>query len=211
MFTLVGCGGSNSTSADNNEDSGDGSKWSGCDYVEDITGAAKEVEVPASSPELSAKVSLEMITNSGQFNLVLDGQATPCTVNSFLSLAQQDYFDNTICHRLTTGDTLSVLQCGDPSESGSGGPGYMFADELTGSETYPAGTLAMANAGPDTNGSQFFMVYKDSQLPPSYTVFGKFDAASIRLLQKIAAKGTVEGTEDGHPAQEVLIEDIVQR
>ena len=105
-------------------------------------------------------------------------------------------------------ETLSVLQCGDPSASGRGGPGYSYADELDGSETYPAGTLAMANAGPDTNGSQFFLVYADTKLPPSYTVFGQMDEAGLAVVEAIAAKGAVGGGGDGAPAEAVTISSI---
>src|SRR5699024_11558444 len=92
---------------------------------------------------------------------------------------------------------IFVLQCGDPTGTGSGGPGYSFADELDGSETYPAGTLAMANAGPDTNGSQFFVVYDDSPLPADYTVFGSLDKESTKTVADIAAEGTDSGAGDG--------------
>ena len=99
-----------------------------------------------------------------------------------MSLATQGYFDGTICHRLTTLEEsgIAVIQCGDPSGTGSGGPGYTFADETTGDEKYTAGVIAMANRGPDTNGSQFFIVYDDSPLPPDYTVFGSIDDASLK-------------------------------
>ena len=115
-----------------------------------------------------------MTTNQGNIGLQLDNAKSPCTVNSFASLAQQGYFNDTPCHRLTTSEGLSVLQCGDPTGQGSGGPGYEFANEyptnqfqpddpqLQNPVMYPRGTLAMANAGPGTNGSQFFLVYKDS-------------------------------------------------
>ncbi len=86
-----------------------------------------------------------------------------------------------------------MLQCGDPTGTGTGGPGYSFDDELSGKETYPAGTLAMANAGPNTNGSQFFIVYDDTQLPPAYAVFGQLDAASVKIVAEVAEKGTQTG------------------
>ena len=101
-----------------------------------------------------------------------------------------------------------MLQCGDPTGTGSGGPGYSFDDELTGKETYPAGTLAMANAGPNTNGSQFFLVYADTPLPPSYTVFGKMDPAGRRVVARIAAAGTADGGPDGAPKQAVRITSV---
>ena len=126
-----------------------------------------------------------MATNQGNIGLMLANNESPCTVNSFASLIGQKYFNDTKCHRLTTSPDLAVLQCGDPKGDGTGGPGYQFANEYPTDQyppddpklkepvVYPRGTLAMANAGPGTNGSQFFMVYKDSQLPPNYTVFGK--------------------------------------
>ena len=96
---------------------------------------------------------------------MLDADAAPCTVNSFVSLAEQGYFDGTSCHRLTTRRPASpCCSAATRPAPARGGPGYSFADELTGEETYPAGTLAMANAGPDTNGSQFFIVYGDTPL-----------------------------------------------
>lgn len=180
-----------------------------CEYVAD-SAPAKEADLPPSEPADSGEVSVTMETSEGEIGLTLDASATPCTVNSFTSLARQSYFDDTTCHRLTGGGGLSVLQCGDPSATGAGGPGYSFADELTGDETYPAGTLAMANAGPNTNGSQFFMVYEDSQLPPAYTVFGTFDDAGLKVLREVAADGSNEqnGPGDGAPNTPVDIESV---
>ncbi len=121
----------------------------------------------------------------------MDNGKTPCTVNNFTSLAKQGFFDNTNCHRLTTSAELGVLQCGDPTGTGTGGPGYRFPNEYPTNQyrltdpalktpvLYPRGTLAMANSGPGTNGSQFFLVYKDSQLPPTYTVFGTIDGPGL--------------------------------
>ena len=100
-----------------------------------------------------------------------------------------------------------MLQCGDPTATGMGGPGYSFDDELSGEETYPAGTLAMANAGPNTNGSQFFIVYDDTQLPPSYAVFGQLGEAGLEVVQGIAEKGAQGGAPDG-PRQGRTIESV---
>jgi len=178
-----------------------------CTYNPDGMDPAKKVDPPPAEPTETGKVDVTLDTNVGAINATLDAGTTPCTVNSFLSLATQDYFDATTCHRLTT-EGIYVLQCGDPTATGSGGPGYQYDDELSGTETYPAGTLAMANAGPGTNGSQFFIVYEDSQLPPSYTVFGQVDPAGIKTVQKLAAKGTQTGTPDGPPKQPVKITDV---
>jgi peptidyl-prolyl cis-trans isomerase B (cyclophilin B) len=167
-------------------------------------------------PTVPATVSASITTNQGNIGLELDNGRAPCTVNNFASLAQQGYFDNTPCHRLTAG-SLSVLQCGDPTGNGTGGPGYAFADEYPVDQyppgdpalqqpiLYPRGTLAMANAGPGTNGSQFFLVYQDSQLPPNYTKFGTIDSAGLATLDKIAAGGIAGGSQDGQPASPVTI------
>lgn len=177
-----------------------------CAYLES-PGAVREVTAPPVDPTVSGTVDAVLTTSAGDITIALDADRTPCTVGSFVSLAEQGYFDDTNCHRLTTSG-IFVLQCGDPSGSGMGGPGYRYADELDGSETYPAGTVAMANAGPDTNGSQFFLVYEDSQLPPSYTVFGQMDAAALAVVQEIAAKGAAGGTPDGAPETPVVIESV---
>jgi eukaryotic-like serine/threonine-protein kinase len=164
-----------------------------------------------------APVDLDIVTNRGKIGLQLANNESPCTVHSFVSLARQKFFDDTQCHRLTTSPGLSVLQCGDPKGNGTGGPGYQFADEYPTNQyppgdpalkkpvIYPRGTLAMANAGPSTNGSQFFMVYRDSLLPPAYTVFGTIDTTGLAVVDKIAAAGVAGGGADGAPATTVTI------
>lgn len=170
--------------------------------------AAKEVKPPSDlNPPHTGTTSATITLNSGEVTVALDRAATPCTTNSFVSLAKQGYFDGVSCHRLTAADSLKVLQCGDPSGSGAGGPGYSFADELSGSETYGAGTLAMANAGADTNGSQFFLVYADSQLPAKYTVFGHV-TSGLDVVKAIADAGISGGGQDGAPAKPVTIESV---
>ncbi|SDO35225.1 peptidyl-prolyl cis-trans isomerase B (cyclophilin B) [Microbacterium sp. ru370.1] len=155
----------------------------------------------------TGEVEAVLQTSAGDIPITLTGERTPCTVESFVSLAQQQYFSNTECHRLTTSG-IFVLQCGDPTGTGRGGPGYRFADELDGSETYPAGTVAMANAGPGTNGSQFFLVYEDTQLQPDYTVFGRMSPEGLAVVQGIAATGAEGGAADGRPATPVTITDV---
>ncbi len=180
-----------------------------CTYLDDGSPAAKEVDLPSDRATYSGEVAATIASSAGDIDVTLDAEAAPCTVNSFASLAEQGYFDDTQCHRLTSGG-LSVLQCGDPTATGSGGPGYSFGDEVTGEETYPAGTLAMANAGPDTNGSQFFMVYAESQLSPDYTVFGSIDEAGVGVLEEVAAAGSDDsnGPGDGRPLTEVTISGV---
>lgn len=179
-----------------------------CTYTPD--GSGGEVKAPPATPAYSGKVPATMKTSIGTLKLTLDAANAPCTVNSFLSLAEQGYFDGTSCHRLTVSDGFKVLQCGDPTGSGAGGPGYSFDDELTQKETYGAGTLAMANAGPNTNGSQFFVVYGDTGLPPAYTVFGTVDKAGLAAIDKAAAAGVTpqNGPEDGTPVTPVKIESV---
>jgi peptidyl-prolyl cis-trans isomerase B (cyclophilin B) len=178
-----------------------------CDYPADAAGAAKEVEPPATKAPAAGDVALTIGTTVGDLKATLGRDRTPCTVNSFLSLADQGYFDDTKCHRMTTAG-IFVLQCGDPSGTGAGGPGYSFKDELDGTETYEAGTLAMANAGPDTNGSQFFIVYADSSLPPAYTVFGHVDDAAVKTVEDVAKKGVTGGQGDGAPKEDVTISSV---
>lgn len=168
-------------------------------------------------PTDPAQVSASVSTNQGNIGLQLDNGTSPCTVNNFASLAQQGFFDNTTCHRLTTARAMKVLQCGDPTGTGTGGPGYRFPNEYPSSQyrlsdpglrrpvVYPRGTLAMANTGPGTNGSQFLLVYGDTQLPPTYTVFGRIDDTGLATLDKIAARGVAGGGDDGEPAAEVKI------
>jgi len=171
--------------------------------------AARKVGVPPAKPAFkAAKYQAKVKTNRGTIVLDLLNHQATCTVNSFIYLANKSYFSNTPCHRLTTAG-IYVLQCGDPTGTGKGGPGYKFADEnLTGAK-YTEGTVAMANAGPGTNGSQFFLVYRNSTLPPSYTPFGKI-VGGLGIIQNVAKAGTdnSNGNGDGHPKEKVTIESV---
>jgi len=216
VLTLAGCSGSDSDSGtatdpgpSTSPSASPSATGPSCDYTTGGSAASKEIDPPPATATATGKVSVTIATSAGDLAAELDADAAPCTVNSFVSLAQQGYFDGTSCHRMTTAGIL-VLQCGDPTGTGSGGPGYSFPDELSGDETYPAGTLAMANAGPDTNGSQFFVVYGDTQLPPSYTVFGQIDDASVKVVKKVADNGTddANGPGDGHPNTPVDITKV---
>ncbi|MGE7436477.1 peptidylprolyl isomerase [Kitasatospora sp. NPDC001175] len=163
---------------------------------------------PAMSVDSGAKYTATLDTSCGKVTLELDAAKAPHTVNSFVFLAGEQYFDHTKCHRLTTSG-IYVLQCGDPTGTGSGGPGYQFADENLTGATYPAGTVAMANAGPGTNGSQFFLVYKDTQLPPNYTPFGKI-TGGLDVLNNIAGGGEndANGPGDGAPNANVVLNSV---
>ena len=160
-----------------------------CTYTPD--GSSSQAKLPSAKAPAAGDVKANMDTSVGDFNLTLDAAEAPCTVHSFVSLAEQGYFNGTTCHRLVT-EGIYVLQCGDPTATGTGGPGYRFADELTGDESYPKGTLAMANSGADTNGSQFFIVYDDTDLPPNFTVFGTVDAETLKRIAKVAAAGNAD-------------------
>ncbi len=152
--------------------------------------------------------SATLRTSQGAITFQALTDAAPCTSFSFRFLAEHQYFDRTHCHRLTT-QRLWVLQCGDPTGTGSGGPGYSFPDENLTGATYPAGTVAMANAGPNTNGSQFFFVWKDTKLSPAYTPFGRV-TAGLDVLQKIAAGGEDDQNApgDGFPTLPVDINHV---
>ncbi len=168
--------------------------------------ASRKVGQPPAKPDLKATYQATIKTNRGDIVINLLNSKAPCTVNSFVYLASKNFFSNTPCHRLTTSG-IFVLQCGDPTGTGTGGPGYKFSDEnLTGAK-YPAATVAMANSGPGTNGSQFFLVYKDTSLAPSYTPFGTI-TAGLGVIQKVAKAGTAKGTSDGRPKEKVVIESV---
>ena len=165
---------------------------------------------PAITIDKSAKYTMKLATTCGDIDIALKTSAAPHTVNSFDFLASKGFFDHTKCHRLTTSG-IYVLQCGDPTGAGSGGPGYTIPDEnlkdtsLKGG-SYPAGTVAMANTGQKhTGGSQFFLVYKASPLPASYTPFGTISASGMKVLNKIAAAGESTGAGDGAPNATVVI------
>ncbi|MFF7968846.1 peptidylprolyl isomerase [Streptomyces sp. NPDC007903] len=166
---------------------------------------------PATSIDTSADYTMKLATTCGDIGVALKASAAPHTVNSFSYLADKGFFDHTKCHRLTT-NQIYVLQCGDPTGTGTGGPGYTIPDENLKDKslkknTYPAGTVAMANTGqPHTGGSQFFLVYKDSPLPPQYTPFGTIDKAGLKVLDKIAKAGENTGQGDGAPNATVVID-----
>jgi len=159
--------------------------------------------------------TLTLKTNCGDIVISLLGSKAPITVTSMTALANAGYFNKSLCHRLTT-QGLYVLQCGDPTASGSGSPtgwtGYIDENlPKNGPKNYPAGTVAMANSGPKTNGSQFFLVYQDTQLGSNYTIWGKI-TKGLDLVQKIGEVGAYQmnGTQamyagDGYPIQMVEI------
>lgn len=166
--------------------------------------AAASAGVPSFAP-VPADAVLTLTTNEGDIQIAMD-PAAPTTDASMAYLADQGYFDGTSCHRLTTAG-IYVLQCGDPTGTGRGGPGYTIPDEnlpAAAADNYPTGTVAMANSGPDTNGSQFFIVYQNTTLPPDYTVWGQV-TSGLEVVQKVAAAGVEGGGTDGPPALPLTI------
>ncbi|MGH3252953.1 MAG: peptidylprolyl isomerase, partial [Trebonia sp.] len=204
-----------------------------CAYTTNgVATAAKKVSAPSATPNDKAVYTAAINTNLGTININLLNSKATCTVNSFVHLASAGYFNASQCHRVTTGSGLYVLQCGDPyakastkltcsqaaKSPGTGGPGYEFASEnlptgasSAGTVTYKAGTVAMANSGGTaTNGSQFFLVYKDSSLGPNYTPFGTI-TSGLDILQKVANAGTsctYSGAGDGAPKEQVIINSM---
>jgi len=154
---------------------------------------------PTTGVPISGTVSYVLKMTNGDVKITLDRAKAPCTVNSFSSLADQGYFDDTKCHRLADSG-IFILQCGDPTETGNGGPGYEFANETDGTESYTEGVVAMANGGPGSNGSQFFLVWADStSLDKSrgFTIFGTMDKASRDVVASMAEEGQDGRNPDG--------------
>jgi peptidyl-prolyl cis-trans isomerase B (cyclophilin B) len=178
-----------------------------CSYQASGT-AARNVGLPPTKPDSKASYQATIHTNRGDVVINLLNSKATCTVNSFVYLAAKKYFNGTHCHRLTTIDPF-VLQCGDPTGTGSGGPGYKFANENLAGAKYTQGTVAMANSGPNTNGSQFFIVYKNSKLAASYTPFGEV-VKGLGIIQNVAKAGSnnANAAGDGHPKEKVVIESV---
>lgn len=169
------------------------------------------------TPAKKIPITLTLNTNCGVIRATLLTKRAPQTSTNISFLANSKFFDKTLCHRLTT-EGIFVLQCGDPTAQGAGNPGSWvgYKDEnlpKAGAKNYPAGTLAMANSGPGTNGSQFFLVYADTQLGPDYTIFGRI-TQGLDILKKVAevgaakvlADGNAYLVPDGFPIQLVAIE-----
>jgi peptidyl-prolyl cis-trans isomerase B (cyclophilin B) len=194
-----------------------------CSYTA-AAAVARKVSFPPAAPDYTASYQATINTNLGKITFNLLNNKATCTVNSFVHLAEAGYFNNTQCHRLLTSG-IYVLQCGDPnataatklscsttSKIGSGTPGYDFASEnLTGAK-YPTGTVAMANAGPTTNGSQFFIVYKDSTsgLTASYTPFAAV-SSGLGIVQNVAKDGyscQYAQSGGGAPKKKVIIDSV---
>ncbi|HEX5740124.1 MAG TPA: peptidylprolyl isomerase [Pilimelia sp.] len=168
---------------------------------------ARPVTPPPPQAPATGALAVTLATDRGDVVLEFDRGNAPCAVHNFAHLAAHAFYDDSRCWRLTTSPRLGVLQCGDIVKAEVGGPGYRFPDELTGRETYPRGTVAMGNQGPDTNGSQFFLVHSVARIKPDYTVLGRV-VSGLDVLDRIAAGGTEDGGEDGPPWLPVRIQGV---
>ncbi len=220
LLTLSACGGPAADGGTGEGTSGagdDGPAASGtvtCEWGEGSSANPylTEVAPPDDVVPASGTTGLLVATNLGELTLTLDRSATPCAAASLVHLTEQGFFDDTPCHREVDSEGLQVLQCGDPTGTGAGGPTYTSPTEVSGDETYPRGTVAMANSGQGFDGSQFFLVWGDSQLPPDYTVVGTVDEAGLVVLDEVAANGN-DGSLDpspggGAPTVPVTIESV---
>lgn len=193
-----------------------------CQYPSAPDQLIKPVKPPASGRVSTdpAQISATISTNFGDIGIQLANAESPCTVNSFVSMARQQFFNNTQCARLINSADGGSLLCGGPDSDGSGGPGYEFADEyptnqypagdpaLRATVLYPRGTVAMATEGPNTNGSQFVLIYQDSEMEPQSTVFGTIDQAGLETLDKIARVGIAGNRQSGPPASAVTLNSV---
>jgi peptidyl-prolyl cis-trans isomerase B (cyclophilin B) len=193
-----------------------------CTYTS-AAAAGSTPSLPPATPNWTAGYTATISTNRGPISIKLANSQATCAVNSFVHLAQVNFWNNTQCHRVSDDGGLYMLQCGDPTakattalacsgknQAGSGGPSYTFGDENLKGATYPAGTLAMANSGPNTNGSQFFLVFKSTSLPASYTPFGTI-TSGLDILQNVGKAGTTctyAGSGGGVPKEKVVISSV---
>ena len=181
-----------------------------CTYTPDGSPPSKEVSPPPSLANATGKYEATLQLNNKPVVMELDAAKAPCAVNNFVHLAKAGYYDGTPCHRELNSPGTYVLQCGDPSGTGRGGPGYSFPDENLEGATYEAGVVAMANSGVNTNGSQFFMMFQDSQFDPNYVPFGRI-ISGLDVLTEIAKAGTKVSEETGAddvPAKKVTINKV---
>lgn len=168
-----------------------------------------KVVKPIEKPLAKLPKTFTLVTNCGTIVITTVGKKAPWTLTEMSTLAKAGYFDRTLCHRLTTAG-IFVLQCGDPTATGSGGPGFSYPDEnlpANALNNYPAGTVAMANSGPGTNGSQFFLVFADTTLGPDYTIWGKI-TKGLEIVQAIAKAGVKGGGADGTPNTKIALTKV---
>jgi peptidyl-prolyl cis-trans isomerase B (cyclophilin B) len=166
-------------------------------------------------PEVKAPFknrTLSLATNCGDITIEAYGASAPIAVTTMLSLARNGFFNETLCHRLTTNE-IYLLHCGDPTATGMGQLSFEYDNEnlpKSIENNYPAGTVGIWNSEVISNGSQFFIVYEDSSLPPSYTIWGKV-TKGLDIVRAIAKDGVVNGKSDGSPKRKIAIERVIVR
>ena len=186
---------------------GTGSGVVSCDWLPD--GSGTDVGTPPEEVPAAGTTTVVLTLGQGELTMTLDREGAPCAAASMEHLAGAGFFDDSPCHRLVDQPSFGVLQCGDPTGTGRGGPGYRFAEEVTADTAYPAGAVAMANSGTQgSTGSQFFICFVDTQLPPDYTVVGTLDDAGLAVVQDIAAAGH-DGAYEPSPGGGAPNEDVV--
>ena len=149
------------------------------------------------------------MTNCGHIVIQANAKSAPITVTALAALVNGGFYNKSLCHRLTTNE-IYVLQCGDPTGTGMGGPNFSYRDEnlpQAVQANYPAGTVAMANSGANTNGSQFFIVYENTSMNPNYTIWGRV-TKGLEIVRAIAKVGVADGPTDGTPKQTIAIERV---
>jgi peptidyl-prolyl cis-trans isomerase B (cyclophilin B) len=156
---------------------------------------------------------ITLSTNCGDIVIETFAKKAPITISMLTGLISARFYDQSICHRMINSTTAALLQCGDPTDSGYGGPSFQFNDENLPKpimSNYPVGTVAMANSGPNTNGSQFFIMAENTTLDPNYTVWGRV-TKGLEIVKAVVATGTLEGGEVGRPKVKIAIEKATVR
>ena len=168
----------------------------------------KNITPPEVKPPFKNR-TFTFTTNCGEIVIQANGKGAPITVTALAALANGGFYNKTLCHRLTT-NIIYVLQCGDPTGTGMGKPNFSYRDEnlpQAVQTNYPAGTVAMANSGANTNGSQFFIVYEDTSMDPDYTIWGRV-IKGLEIVRAIAEAGVADGSTNGMPKQTIAIERV---
>ena len=180
-----------------------------CKATKSVRHAVKNVTPPTKALP-GTMGTFTLVTNCGNIVIATNGVKAPITLTAMTVLAKAGFFDHSLCHRITT-TQMWVLQCGDPTARGDGGPSFSYRDENLPADVknnYPMGTVAMANSGPNTNGSQFFLVYGNTTLPPSYSIWGKI-TSGLDILKGLGAAGIKGGGSDGTPLKTIAIEKVI--
>jgi peptidyl-prolyl cis-trans isomerase B (cyclophilin B) len=216
-LSLTGCGSSSTDSAGNQtvettQPSPTSAASAGGITCTETKAAGHDPKKVATPTQVLTKFpkTFTLVTNCGDIVISTVGSKAPFTMTSIAALAKGGFYDDSLCHRLTT-EGLFVLQCGDPTATGGGGPQFTYPDENLPQNienNYPEGSVAMANSGPNTNGSQFFLVYADTTLAPSYTMWGTI-TSGLDIVKAIAKAGAVGGAPDGKPAKTIAISKVL--